>query len=174
MKLLPIDRNSQYSRIFEIRDDPIQERQGQNNRCLNRNPSLSRVSLSVLKVYYCPGTNTPNTYLIDLVEIGIDVNDWFNVLISVSKKAGCSVQNHESDNIKQKNDGAKEQSKSYEFDIKLSWRNLSFSLPNMPYEFQNAKMSTNADLYIYKRPNVQVGNFQSTGLKFIAENPSFW
>ena len=175
--------NSDFSRIFEIRDNPVQERQGQNNRCWNRNPSIARISKYVLKVYYCPGTSTPETYLIYLEELGIGINDWFNVMISVSKKTEKkepvvgkvnSVINtdDENDNIKHNNGGALEQTESYEFEIKLSWQKLTVF--NITYEFQNAKITTNADLYIYKRPNVQVRNFESTGMKFIADNPSFW
>ena len=171
MKLLQTDENSDYSRIFEIRDNPIQERQVQNNRCFNRNPSIARHSKYVLKFYYCPGTNTPETYLINLEDLGIGINEWFNVVISVSKK--LNEKKHV--NVSQGNSVITlEQSEIFEFDIKLSWRNVSFTVPNTPYEFQNAKMTTNADLYIYKRPNVQVRNFESTGMKFIANNPSFW
>ena len=181
-----MDENSDYSRIFEIRDNPIQEREGQNNRCLNRNPSITRISKSVLKVYYCPGTNTPETYLINLDELGIGINEWFNVMISVSKKAddkkhvyiskGNSVINTDdaNDNITRNDDVTVEQSEIFEFEIKLSWRNVSFTFPNTSYEFENAKMSTNADLYIYKNANVKVRNFESVGMKFIADNPSFW
>ena len=166
-----MDEKSDYSRIFEIRDDPIQERQGQNNRCLNRNPSMSRISKYVLKVYYCPGTSTPETYLIDLDELGIGINDWFNVVISVSKKAEDKKPD-DKNQVKHSDDGAEEHSESYEFEIKLSWRNVTvFNITN---EFQNAEMTTNADLYMYKRPNVQVRNFESTGVNFIADNPLFW
>ena len=176
--------NSDYSRIFEIRDNPVQERQGQNNRCLNRNPSIARISKYVLKVYYCPGTNTPETYLIYLNELGIGINDWFNVVISVSKKAedkkpvhnreGLSLlkTDDENANMKHNDGGAAEQSENYEFEIKLSWQNVTVF--DITYKFQNAKMTKNADLYMYKRPNVQVRNFESTGMEFIAENHSFW
>ena len=181
LKLLQTDENSDYSRIFEIRDNPIQERQGQNNRCFNRNPSIARISKYVLKFYYCPGTNTPGTYLINLEDLGIGINEWFNVVISVSKKAEDKkpiirepIEDDGKNNLKQNGDGAVEQSESYKFEIRLIWQNVSFTVPNTPYEFQNAKMTTNADLYIYKRPNVQVRNFESTGMKFIANNPSFW
>ena len=163
--------NSNFSRIFEIRDNPVQERQGQNNICLNRNPSIARISKYVLKVYYCPGTNTPETYLIYLNELGIGINDWFNVAISVSKKAEDKKPD-DKNQVKHNDVGAVEQYENYEFEIKLSWQNLTVF--NNTYEFQNAKMTTNADLYIYKRPNVQVRNFESTGIEFIAENPSFW
>ena len=166
-----MDENSDYSRIFEIRDDPIQERQGQNNRCWNRNPSIARISKYVLKVYYCPGTNTPETYLIIVDELGIGINDWFNVVISVSKKAE-DKKSDDKNQVKNIDDGAEEQSEIYEFEIKLSWQNVTVF--NITYEFQNAKITENADLYMYKRPNVQVRNFESTGMEFIADNPSFW
>ena len=166
-----MDEKSDYSRIFEIRDNPIQERQGQNNRCLNRNPSIARISKYVLKVYYCPGTNTPETYLIYLNELGIGINDWFNVAISVSTKAE-NKKSADKNQVKYNDVGAVELYENYEFEIKLSWQNLTVF--NITYEFQNAKMTKNADLYMYKRPNVRVRNFESTGMEFIAENPSFW
>ena len=154
-----MDDKSDFSRIFEMRDDPFQERKGQNNYCLNRNPSIARISESVLKVYYCPGTSTPNTYLINLEEFGIDLNDWFNVMISVSKNA---------------DNGAVEKLESYDFEIKLTWQNISFTVASISYEFQHAKITTNSDLYMYKKSNVQVRNFESTGMKFTADRHSFW
>ena len=205
LKFLPDDAKSDWGRVFEIRDNPIQDRGGQ-NKCLNRNPSVLRTSNSVLKVSYCPGTNNPKQYSIDLNSIGVDMNDWFNLMISVARKSDDdgSESNYETKtedvkdknqynndrntnvvdknpnvvgkntNIVYENQNLVEQSPKYEFKIILAWKNMTMTMPNTPVDFENAQITTNADLYISKKSNVQIRNFETTGMSFITENPSFW
>ena len=167
LKLLPMDEKTDWSRIFEIRDNPIQDRHGSNNKCSNRNPSVVRISDFVLKIFYCPGTNNPKAYLIDLEEIGVDVNDWFNLKISVSRKTENGLET-------KTKDGAAEQSENYEFEIQLAWKNISYVVPGTPVQYKNAKITKNADFYITKKSKVQVRNFESTGMSFITQNSSLW